>query len=60
MNEILEILEKDARTTPEEIAKMLGKSESSCKMAFYRATVKLKALAPLAMAFLILYKITKQ
>ena len=33
MDEILEILEKDARTTPEEIAKMLGKSSKSMKTA---------------------------
>ncbi|MFA6320529.1 MAG: Lrp/AsnC family transcriptional regulator [Candidatus Omnitrophota bacterium] len=31
MNEILEILEKDARTTPEEIAKMLGISPAAVK-----------------------------
>lgn len=33
MDEILEILEKDARTTPEEIAKMTGKSASAVKAA---------------------------
>src|SRR3989338_11143320 len=33
MDEILEILEKDARTTPEEIGKMLNKSEGSVKSA---------------------------
>lgn len=33
MNEILEILEKDARTTPEEIAKMLKVSPQSVKSA---------------------------
>ncbi|HDP16495.1 MAG TPA: Lrp/AsnC family transcriptional regulator [Candidatus Omnitrophica bacterium] len=33
MKEILEILEKDARTTPEEIAKMLKKSVNSVKTA---------------------------
>ena len=37
-----------------EIAKVLGKSEASCKMAFYRATVKLRELAPLAVIFLII------
>lgn len=31
MEEILEILAKDARTTPAEIAKMVGKSESAVK-----------------------------
>jgi len=31
MNEILEILQKDARTTPQEIAKMLGMSVDSVK-----------------------------
>ena len=33
MDEILEILEKDARTTPEEIAKMLDKSPKNIKNA---------------------------
>lgn len=33
MEEILEILAKDARTTPAEIAKMVGKSESVVKTA---------------------------
>jgi len=33
MDEILEILEKDARTTPEEIAKMIGKSAASVRQA---------------------------
>ncbi|MCX5665500.1 MAG: AsnC family protein, partial [Candidatus Omnitrophica bacterium] len=33
MDEILEILEKDARTTPEEIAKMTGSSSSTVKKA---------------------------
>ncbi len=33
MEEILEILSKDARTTPAEIAKMIGKSESVVKTA---------------------------
>ena len=33
MDEILEILEKDARTTPEEIAKMLKKSPKAVKEA---------------------------
>ncbi|MCA9395077.1 MAG: Lrp/AsnC family transcriptional regulator [Candidatus Omnitrophica bacterium] len=33
MEEILEILSKDARTTPAEIAKMVGKSESAVKTA---------------------------
>jgi len=33
MDEILEILEKDARLTPEEIAKMVGKSASAVKSA---------------------------
>ncbi|PIP68039.1 MAG: AsnC family transcriptional regulator [Candidatus Omnitrophica bacterium CG22_combo_CG10-13_8_21_14_all_43_16] len=33
MKEILEILEKDARTTPEEIAKMLKKSVAAVKSA---------------------------
>ena len=33
MKEILEILEKDARTTPEEIAKTLKKSLASVKAA---------------------------
>lgn len=33
MEEILEILEKDARTTPDEIARMLGKSTASVKGA---------------------------
>ena len=33
MDEILEILEKDARTTPEEIGKMLNKSAGSVKSA---------------------------
>lgn len=33
MNEILEILEKDARTTPEEIAKMLGMTPRAVKSA---------------------------
>ena len=33
MDEILEILEKDARTTPEEIAKMLKKKPESIKQA---------------------------
>jgi DNA-binding Lrp family transcriptional regulator len=33
MDEILEILEKDARTTPEEIAKMLGKDVSKVKQS---------------------------
>lgn len=33
MDEILEILEKDARTTPEEIAKMLKKKPTSVKEA---------------------------
>ncbi|MEW6009189.1 MAG: Lrp/AsnC family transcriptional regulator [Candidatus Omnitrophota bacterium] len=33
MDEILEILEKDARTTPEEIAKMTGKSAKAIKEA---------------------------
>ncbi|HUC02100.1 MAG TPA: RNA polymerase sigma factor [Candidatus Paceibacterota bacterium] len=37
-----------------EIAKVLGKSEGSCKMAFYRATIRLKELAPLALIFLII------
>ena len=38
-----------------EIAKVLGKSEASCKTAFYRATMKLKALAPLSAIFIILF-----
>lgn len=38
-----------------EIAKVLGKSEGSCKMAFYRATVRLKELASLAAVFLALF-----
>lgn len=38
-----------------EIARVLGKSEGSCKMAFYRATVRLKELAPLAAAVLVLF-----
>lgn len=33
MNEMLEILEKDARTTPEEIAKMLGMTPKAVKNA---------------------------
>ncbi|MFA5084954.1 MAG: Lrp/AsnC family transcriptional regulator [Candidatus Omnitrophota bacterium] len=33
MNEILEILEKDARTTPEEIARMTGSSAQAVKKA---------------------------
>lgn len=33
MDEILEILEKDARLTPEEIAKMIGKSAQTVKSA---------------------------
>ena len=33
MDEILEILEKDARTTPEEIAKVVNKSASSTRSA---------------------------
>ena len=33
MDEILEILEKDARTTPEEIAKMLKKNPQDVKKA---------------------------
>ncbi|HCD39186.1 MAG TPA: AsnC family transcriptional regulator, partial [Candidatus Omnitrophica bacterium] len=33
MDEILEILEKDARTSPEEIAKMLHKDVSKVKQA---------------------------
>lgn len=33
MDEILEILEKDSRTTPEEISKITGKSVSSIKKA---------------------------
>ena len=33
MNEIIEILEKDARTTPEEMAKMLGMSVAAVKKA---------------------------
>ncbi|MCB9719788.1 MAG: Lrp/AsnC family transcriptional regulator [Candidatus Omnitrophica bacterium] len=33
MEEILEILSKDARTTPAEIAKMVGKSENAVKTA---------------------------
>jgi len=33
MEEILEILEKDARTTPDEIARMLGKSTANVKGA---------------------------
>jgi len=33
MDEILEILEKDARTAPEEIAKMLGKKPDAIKKA---------------------------
>ncbi len=33
MDEILEILEKDARTTPEEIAKMTGKSAKTINQA---------------------------
>lgn len=38
-----------------EIAKVLGKSEGSCKMAFYRATLRLKELVPLTVVFLILF-----
>lgn len=38
-----------------EIAKVLGKSEASCKVAFYRAMVKIKQAAPLAMALMILF-----
>jgi RNA polymerase sigma-70 factor (ECF subfamily) len=41
--------------TYSEIAKALGKSEASCKVAFYRATIKLKKFAPLAMAFFVLF-----
>lgn len=41
-----------------EIGKMLGKSESSCKVAFYRATIKLKEIAPLAIVFFILFSFT--
>lgn len=52
--EIITLRVWDELTYPE-IAKMLGKSEASCKMAFYRATMKLKELAPPAMAFLILF-----
>ena len=33
MDEILEILEKDARITPEEIARMTGSSSSAVKKA---------------------------
>ncbi|RMH59494.1 MAG: Lrp/AsnC family transcriptional regulator [Candidatus Hydrogenedentota bacterium] len=33
MDEILEILEKDARTTPEEIARMLGRNPADVKRA---------------------------
>ena len=36
MKEILEILEKDARTTPEEIARMLKKTVSAVKTAIRR------------------------
>ena len=39
-----------------EIAKILGKSEASCKVTFYRATLKLKEIAPLAVALFILFQ----
>lgn len=38
-----------------EIAKVLGKSEASCKVDFYRAVTKLKKLVPIAIAFLIIF-----
>ena len=38
-----------------EIAKILGKSEASCKVAFHRATLKLKEIAPIAIIFLMLF-----
>jgi DNA-binding Lrp family transcriptional regulator len=37
MNEILEILEKDARTTPEEIAKMLGQKANTIRGAIKKS-----------------------
>ncbi len=37
MNEILEILEKDARTTPEEIAKMLGQTAKAVRSAIKKS-----------------------
>lgn len=52
--EIVTLRVWDELTYPE-IAKVLGKSEASCKMAFYRATLKLKELAPLAVALIILF-----
>jgi len=52
--EIVTLRVWDELTYPE-IAKVLGKSEASCKMAFYRATVKLKELAPLAAIFFVLF-----
>jgi RNA polymerase sigma-70 factor, ECF subfamily len=38
-----------------EIAKVVGRSEASCKMAFYRAAQKLRALAPMSIVFAIVF-----
>ncbi|RMF91090.1 MAG: Lrp/AsnC family transcriptional regulator [Methanobacteriota archaeon] len=70
MDEILEILEKDARTTPEEIARMTGRSPAEVKAAIrelekkgvilkYTAIIN-KDLADSAVQALIEVKVTPQ